>query len=46
MRLTIREFNHAYKIYKDDFDLEMMLRANCMTYAKLKEENEKQEEWF
>ena len=46
MRLTIREFNHAYKIYKDDFDLEMILKTNRMTYAKLQEENSKSDEWF
>lgn len=46
MRLTIREFNHAYKLYKDDFDLEMLLTVNHMTYSKLREETNKTEEWF
>lgn len=46
MRLTIREFNHVYNLYKDNFDLELMLYLNRMTYRKLKEESQKSQEWF
>ena len=42
----MREFNRNYKCYKDDFDTEMMLRQTQTTYAKLKEMEMKQEEWF
>ena len=46
MRLTIREFNHIYNLYKQNFDLELMLKLNRMTYAKYKEELQKEQEWF
>lgn len=46
MRLTLKEFNNEYQLYKNDFDLEMMLRATKTTYAKAKRDAERQEEWF
>ncbi len=47
MRLTLKEFKHAYRIYKNDFDLENLLRYNRTTYAKIEgrtQENDG-EEW-
>jgi hypothetical protein len=38
MRLTLREFNQLYTIYKNDFDLELCLRLNRKTYSQLKKE--------
>ena len=45
-RLTLREFNKEYQIYKDDFDLELMLRLTRTTYAQAKEKARQAEEWF
>ena len=45
-RMTIREFNREYQIYKDNFDLELMLTATRTTYAKAKAEQQQKEEWF
>jgi hypothetical protein len=46
MRLTIREFNHVYNLYKDNFDLELMLTLSGKTYKTLKQEAQKSQEWF
>jgi len=46
MRLTIREFNHIYNLYKDNFDLELMLTLSGKTYKMLKQESQKSQEWF
>jgi hypothetical protein len=46
MRLTLREFNHEYQLYKDDFDIELSLRLARTTYAKAKQHAQKQEEWI
>lgn len=46
MRLTLREFNAEYKIYKDNFDLELCLSLNRMTYATLRKKQMQSEEWF
>ena len=45
-RLTMYKFNRLYQNYKDIFDTELMLMHTGKTYAKLKQETEKQEEWF
>lgn len=45
-RLTIREFNKLYQIYKDDFDYELLLTLTKTTYAKAKIKAMQQEEWF
>lgn len=45
-RLTLKEFNKQYQLYKDDFDLELLLKATNTTYAKAEEKAEAQEEWF
>jgi hypothetical protein len=47
MRLTLKEFKHAYRIYKNDFDLENLIRYNRTTYAKLEGRDKKDEgeEW-
>lgn len=46
MRLTLREFNREYQIYKDDFDLEMLLTKTRTTYAQAKAKAMQSEEWF
>lgn len=46
MRLTLREFKKEYQIYKDDFDLELMLRLSRTTYEKAKQKAQQAEEWF
>jgi hypothetical protein len=46
MRLTLREFNAEYQLYKDDFDLELLLRATRTTYALAKKQERQNEEWF
>ena len=46
MRLTIRQFNHDYQHYKNDFDLEMLLTATHTTYEKAKIKAMQAEEWF
>lgn len=33
-------------MYKDDFDLELSLNLNGTTYAKIKKQQDKAEEWF
>lgn len=47
MRLTLKAFKHAYRIYKNDFDLENLIRYNRTTYAKLEGRNREEEadEW-
>lgn len=45
-KLTLKQFNHLYQIYKDDFDLELMLRLNRMTYRQLKEKSLSEQEWI
>ena len=45
-RLTLREFNAEYQIYKDDFDYEMLLTATHTTYAQAKQKQQEAEEWF
>ena len=42
----MREFNKEYQIYKDDFDLELMLYKSGTTYAKAKEKALSEAEWF
>jgi hypothetical protein len=46
MRLTLKEFKHAYRIYKNDFDLENLIRYNHTTYAKLEGRDDREgDEW-
>lgn len=45
-RLTLTLFNKLYGHYKDDWDLEMRLKAANMTYAEAYEKAQKSEEWF
>jgi hypothetical protein len=46
MRLTLREFNREYQLYKDDYDFELMLLLTRQTYAQAKEKARQSEEWF
>lgn len=46
MRLTLREFKKEYQLYKDDFDLELLLRVTRTTYEKAKQKAQQAEEWF
>lgn len=45
-RLTLTMFNKLYGHYKDDFDLEMRLRAANMTYAEAYEKSQHEDDWF
>ena len=45
-RLTLTLFNKLYKHYKNNWDLEMMLRKAGKTYAELFIEEQKELEWF
>jgi len=45
-RLTIREFLNLYQAYKDQFDTELCLKLNRMTFAQAEVEAMRQEEWF
>jgi hypothetical protein len=44
MRLTLKEFKHEYKVYKNDKDLELLIQYNRTTYAKLEAPEEEIEE--
>lgn len=46
MRLTLNEFRKEYQTYKDDYDLELMLRVSRTTYAQAKIKQERAQEWF
>lgn len=39
-------FNKLYKHYKDNFDLELRLKASNTTYAEVYKKVQKSEEWF
>lgn len=45
-RLTLTAFNSFYQCYKDDFDLEMRLKASNTTYAEALAKSQDEEEWF
>ena len=45
-RMTYTLFSKLYQHYKDDFDIEMRLRASGTTYEQLEEQAVKEEEWF
>jgi len=45
-RLTLREFNAEYQLYKDTFDYELLLRLTRTTYAQAKKKAQQAEEWF
>lgn len=45
-RLTLRKFNKMYQIYKNDFDMEMMLRNSNTTYQGLEKKQMEDEEWL
>ena len=44
--MTLRKFMKLYEQYKNNFDLEMQLRAKGVTYAKLAELQIQDEEWL
>lgn len=44
--MTLTMFNKLYKHYKDNFDLEMRLMKNNVTYAELWIKSQQEEEWF
>lgn len=45
-RLTLRTFNKLYQCYKNDFDMEMMLKKSNTTYQDLEKKQIEDEEWF
>lgn len=45
-RLTLTTFNKLYQHYKDDFDLEMLLKKTNTTYKDLYSKKEQEQEWF
>ena len=42
----MRKFNSEYQLYKDDFDVELMLKATETTYAQAKLKAMQAQEWF
>lgn len=47
--MTVRKFMQLYNHYKNDFDLELSLKASNTTYsqlAKIQEKNGGDGEWF
>lgn len=44
--MTLTLFNKLYGHYKDDFDLELMLRLSGKTYADAYEQSQREQEWF
>ena len=42
----MRKFNALYRIYKDDYDLELLLTLSRTTYGKLAEKQRKADEWL
>lgn len=44
--MTYTTFSKLYQCYKDDFDLEMYLKASHTTYQQLELKMVKQDEWF
>ena len=45
-RLTLRQFLKFYQHYKNNFDLELYLKTNKKTYARLEAEQQESEDWF
>ena len=45
-RLTLKTFSKMYQHYKNDFDLELYLKATNKTYSKLEDEQMEDEEWI
>jgi hypothetical protein len=45
-RLTVKTFLKLYQHYKDDFDVELRLKNNNMTYEELYNKSQQSEEWF
>ena len=45
-RLTLYMFYKLYTHYKNNFDYEMILKRNNMTYAEAWEKSQQAEEWF
>ena len=45
MRLKLKEFKHLYQIYKDDFDLELLIKLRHTTYKQLFGKTDEAEEW-
>ena len=45
-RLTLREFNNQYQLYKDNFDLELVMSIKHITYKALKEKQQANDEWL
>lgn len=45
-RLTLVTFMKLYQHYKDDFDVELRLKNNNMTYEELYNKSQQNEEWF
>jgi hypothetical protein len=44
--MTLRKFMRLYNHYKNNFDLEMSLKRNGITYAKLADLEIQEEEWL
>lgn len=45
-RITYALFSRLYQHYKNDFDIEMRLKASNTTYAELEERAMREEQWF
>jgi hypothetical protein len=42
----LRKFNKLYQCYKNDFDIELNLKTNNLTYQRFEEKQIEDEEWF
>lgn len=45
-KLTLKQFNKLYQCYKDDFDFELILKLNRMTYKDAHKKSNQNDEWF
>jgi hypothetical protein len=45
-RMTLRTFFKLYKCYKDNFDLELQLKLNKITYEEARQKSIQDEEWL
>jgi hypothetical protein len=45
-RLTLTSFHKLYKHYKNNFDIEMLLKTKGMTYEQAFLKSQEDEEWL
>lgn len=45
-RMTARKFMRLYQHYKNNFDVQLVMRSKGLTYAKLEQMQMEEEEWL